>query len=155
MCHTLCHCVPGLQPEQARLYWCHRLLIWTKAFGNGFGVSATPGGAKGHFWTRREGCGHGRVLTNPPQVAPVWLGAVVQGQAWTERFRGTIRWDHADPGGLLAERPQYLVPGEGQRPSLRDSLHHSGKNETFLLHFWLLCRNCSLTTASLEGLTTS
>lgn len=46
MCQTLCHCVPGLQPKQAWLYWCHRLLIWTKAFGNGFGVSATPRGTK-------------------------------------------------------------------------------------------------------------
>lgn len=58
-------------------------------------------------------------------------------------------WSHPGRGS------QYLVPGECQRPSLRDSLHHNGKYETFLLHFWLRCRNCSSTTASLEGLATS
>lgn len=124
----------------------HRLLVWTKALGNGFGVSAAARepeavcGQEGRAGAMAE-CSQTHLRLH------LCSGAVVQGQAWTERF-------HTDPEGRLAERPQYLVPGEGQRASLRDSLHHTGKYETLLLHFWLLCRNCSLTTASLEGLTT-
>lgn len=49
MGRALCLCVPGLLPERAWLYRCHRLVIWTKAFGmlrNGFGVSNTPVGPR-------------------------------------------------------------------------------------------------------------
>lgn len=76
MCHALCHCVPGLQLEQAQLYWCHRLLIGTRVLAMALGKCHSQRGT-GHFWTGREGWDQGRVLTNPPQ------GALVQGQAWT------------------------------------------------------------------------
>lgn len=76
----LCAAAPGLQPERAQPYRCHRLLIWTKAFGNGFGVSATPRGPKAI-------CGQeGRVgaVAECSQTQLCVVDSVVQGQAWTE-----------------------------------------------------------------------